>query len=125
MKILGGKAPINLYSIAGKILLHEGQRTFVFNNPQPVIKCRECGVTQASLAWKCEPHFGQVSTKSYPPVCDINRTTAGCARRKSKSWPLGFVFMLPIIAAIKGASSLGFSRNSGIKSTLSSWPKHK
>ena len=62
---------------------------------------------------------------AYPPVCDINRTTAGSARRKSKSWPFGFMRILSKIAFMSGASSLGCSRNNGIKSTLSSCPKHK
>ena len=43
----------------------------------------------------------------YAPVCDINRITAGSARRKSKSCPLGLIDMLPRMALISGGRHLG------------------
>jgi hypothetical protein len=43
----------------------------------------------------------------------------------SKSCPFGLIDMLFRIASTKGSSLLGLARKMGIKSTLSSCPKHK
>ena len=48
-----------------------------------------------------------LNAKPQPPVCDINLITAGSARLKSKSWPLGLICMLSIIACLSGSSSFG------------------